>query len=201
MEAKKGLFQFYAAPAQTVQSNRVMTIKEAYQYITLNTEAMTHTHALRALIADVKAGKADAKAVGKYKTTHFDFACFSGTFSYRKDDCLLQHSGYLCLDFDHVGSRDALQALRQQLITDSHFTTWLLFVSPSGDGLKWVIGIDLSKCDHRTWFRALQNYIRVTYQLDVDEKCVNVSRCCFLPHDSNCYVHPMILTEPDVCPF
>ena len=63
------------------------------------------------------------------------------------------------------------------------------------------IEIDLKKCDHRTWFRAMQNYVRATYGFDVDEKCGNESRTCFLPHDSSCYVHPSILQEPDVCPF
>lgn len=195
------LLQFYKAPAQTVQSNQTMSVKDAYQYITLDQEAMAHTHALRHLINNVKEGKADANEVRKYKSTHFDFACFSGTFSYRKDDCLLQHSGLICLDFDHVGDADALQGLREKLINDKYFTTELLFVSPSGDGLKWVVSIDLQKGNHLSWFRALQNYIRYAYQLEVDEKCVNVSRACFLPHDSHCFVNPIVLLQPDVCPF
>lgn len=199
--AKDSKFQFYKAPAQTVQSSRMMDVKAAYQYITLDMGAMSHTHALRNLIKEVREGGADEKEVRRYKSTHFDFACFSGTFSYRKDECLTEHSGLLCLDFDHVGSHDALWALRGKLIADRHFTTWLLFTSPSGDGLKWVIGIDLGKCNHTTWFHALQNYVRVTYQQEVDEKCVNVSRACFLPHDGSCYVNPIILQEPDVCPF
>ncbi len=195
------LFQFYKAPAQTVQSHQVMDVKTAYQYITLNQGAIDHTHALRDIIKDVREGKADEKDVRKYKSTHFDFACFSGTFSYRKDDCLMRHSSLMCLDFDHVGDSMALYDMRQKLIADKYFTTQLLFTSPSGDGMKWVVSIDLQKGDHASWFRALQNYIRKTYYWEVDEKCVNVSRACFLPHDGNCYVNPVILQEPDVCPF
>ncbi len=195
---KSSQFQFYSAPAQTVQSNRVMDIKEAYEYITLNQNALAHTHALRNIIKEVREGRADEKEARRYKAAHFDFACFSGTFSYRRDDCLTAHSGLLCLDFDHVGD---VHAVKAALLKDTYFTTQLLFTSPSGDGLKWVIGIDLAKCDHRTWFCAMRNYIRTTYQQEVDEKCVNVSRCCFLPHDGNCHVNPIILQEPDVCPY
>lgn len=188
-----GEFSFFRAPAQSVKPLKSADVKGIYEYITLYQPAMKATHELRDIT--------DEKEARKYKATHFDFACFSGLFSYRKDEYLVQHSSLLCIDLDHVGNYMQLWSLRERLIEDPHFTTWLLFTSPSGDGLKWVIEIDLSKCDHKTWFRALQNYVRVTYGLEADEKCVNVSRACFLPHDSSCYVHPSILQEPDVCPF
>lgn len=186
-------FSFFRAPASSVNPLKTADIKGIYKYITSYWPAVIATQELRAM--------ADKKEAKKYKATHFDFVTFSGVFSYRKDNCLVEHSGLLCLDFDHVGGPLELWLLRERLLADIYFVTWLLFVSPSGDGLKWVIEIDLSKCDHRTWFRALQNYVRVTYGFDVDEKCSNESRTCFLPHDSNCYVNPIILEEPDVCPF
>lgn len=192
-ENKAGQFSFFKSPAQSVTPFKAIGLKDIYKYITLYMPALKATEELRAI--------KDDKEARKFKSSHFDFACFSGTFSYRKDDCLVEHSGLLCLDFDHVGSHEDLWALRQKLISDENFTTWLLFTSPSGDGLKWVIGIDLGKCDHKTWFRALQNYVRATYGMEVDEKCINVSRACFLPHDSQCYVHPSVLQESDVVPF
>lgn len=188
-----GAFSFFKAPAKSVNIYRNVSVKDIYKYITLYRPAMGNTLDLRKIT--------DPKEARNFKSSKFDFVCFSGTFSYRNDESLIEHSGLLCLDFDHVGDKQALWALREKLIQDRNFVTWLLFISPSGDGLKWVIEIDLAKCDHRTWFRAMQNYIRATYGLKVDEKCVNVSRACFLPHDSNCYVNPIILNEPDVCPF
>ena len=190
---KPGRFSFFRVPAKSVMPYKAVDVKGVYQYITLYSPAMVVTRELRTIN--------DPKQARKFKASHFDFVCFSGTSSYRKDDGLIQHSGLLCLDFDHVGNRFVLWELRQRLIADPFFTTWLLFTSPSGDGLKWVISIDLNLCDHRTWFRALQNYVRSTYNLETDEKCSNVSRTCFLPFDGNCYVHPSILNEPDVCPF
>lgn len=189
--AQQHLFQFYHAPATTVQSNVVWGIREVYYYITQNPDAAERTRELREIIKDVRDGKRDPKDVGEYKKKNFDFVTFSGTFSHRKDDCLIKHSGLLCLDFDHVGGPTVLQELKEKLIRDENFTTWLCFVSPSGDGLKWVIEIEVSpEVSHQTWFLAVQEYIREIYHLEVDEKCGNVSRACFLPHDGECYVHP-----------
>ena len=63
----------------------------------------------------------------------------------------------------------------------------LMFVSPSGDGLKVIYGIDLSKGGHRKWFKAIRHYLRETYNLEADPSGINESRTCFLPHDPECY--------------
>lgn len=194
-------FSFFKAPVQNIYSDIMLDIKGAYEYISSDVDAMINTLELRHTIKKVKEGKCDMDAAREFKKTKLNSVCFSGTFSRRKDEYLIQHSGLICLDFDHIGGSRELWGLKERLIADPYFTTWLAFVSPSGDGLKWVIGIDISKADHRTWFRALQNYIRATYQLEVDPSCINVSRACFLPFDPNCYVHPDILKDKDVCPF
>lgn len=185
-------FQFYRAPIMNVQSRTTMTIKEAYQYIT-SLEPMERTHKLRAFN--------DEKEAKKFKAQNFDFALFSGTFRQRKAEALSEHSGLICLDFDHVGNHRQRWALREKLLKDPYFKTELLFTSPSGDGLKWIVSIDIDRHDHLTWFIALQNYIRHTYGVEADKACKDVCRACFLPHDASCYVNPIILQEPDVCPF
>ena len=185
-------FSFFCAPITNRRPSATMTIADVYEYIT-SMQALEHTKKLREIT--------DRDEARKYKCSHFDNVTFSGTFSYCADKNLIAHSSLLCIDFDHVGSHAELSALREKLIADSNFVTQLLFVSPSGDGLKWVISIDLTKCDHQTWFLAVSNYVHATYGIDVDEQCRNVSRCCFLPHDSGCYVNPEILQSQDACPF
>ena len=77
-----------------------------------------------------------------------------------------------------------------------NFELELAFRSPSGDGLKLFVQIDLQQCDHQTWFQALEHYIWQAYGgIKIDAACKNVSRSCFLPYDPNCYVNPL------VCPF
>ena len=81
--------------------------------------------------------------------------------------------------------------LKQRLIDDPCFSTLLLFTSPRGNGLKWFIPIDLTRCDHKTWFTAVRNYLMATYGLtdkQVDKQCQNPSRACFLSHDPEAYL-------------
>ena len=66
-------------------------------------------------------------------------------FSKRNDDSLIEHSSLLTIDFDHL---ENLEELKQQLLNDEYFETEMLFTSPSGEGLKWIIRIDLSKVSH-----------------------------------------------------
>jgi len=84
-----------------------------------------------------------------------------------------------------------VEELFQLLVDEPLFDTLLLFRSPSGQGLKWFVHIDLTRCDHRTWFMALRNYLMATYHLSekqVDGACANVSRACYLPHDPEAFL-------------
>lgn len=130
----------------------------------------------------------DPKERRKFKATHFDSVTFCGLFAERKDDQLLCPSDFLCLDFDHLGDR--LTEVHQQLIMDPEFETVLLFRSPSGDGLKWVVKIDLTSCDYATWYQAVLNYVFAIYQVKADDQCRNLSRACFLCYDPEAYVNP-----------
>lgn len=189
---KTAKFSFFRAPVTNKKPYGAITIADAYKYIT-GMYALERTRKLRVI--------KDRSEARDYKCSHFDYVTFSGTFSYCSDRCLVEHSSLLSLDFDHVGNALELQTFRNKLIADRNFVTQLLFVSPSGDGLKWIISIDTTVCNHLTWFKALRNYVHATYGHEVDEQCKNVSRCCFLPHDSGCYVNPQILQEASVCPF
>ena len=141
------------------------------------------TRALRAI-----ADKASARS---YKGQQLPYATISGVFSYCSDACLVKHSCLLCIDLDGVEDVDAL---KQRLIADGHFFTVLAFRSPSGNGVKWVIVIDLNVCDHKTWFHAVRNYLLANYGDSltpkmVDSQCQNVSRACYLCYDPSAYVN------------
>lgn len=101
-------------------------------------------------------------------------------------DKLIKHSGLLCLDFDHV---QRLEDLFLALKNDPQLKTRLLFRSPSGDGLKWIIEIDLTKCDHAQWFRAVANNVFKTYHVPVDQSGKDICRACFLPWDPKAYLN------------
>lgn len=151
-----------------------------YEYVR-GRMALPETEALRALT--------DEKEQRAYKGRQFDYVTPSGVFSYCNDQSLVSHSEVLCLDLDELGKR--LEEMFERLIDDPYFETLLLFRSPRGRGLKWFIHIDLSRCDHRTWFTAVRNYLMATYGLtekQVDAQCINPSRPCYLCHDEQAYL-------------
>ena len=122
-----------------------------------------------------------------FKAEKFDYCTFSGTFSVRREDKLLNHSGLLCLDFDHLPD---VEELFRKLLQDEYFETMLLFRSPSGDGLKWIIPTDLTECSHTAFFRSVSAYVVQTYGITVDQSGKDVCRACFLPHDPQAYLNP-----------
>lgn len=123
----------------------------------------------------------------EYKAANFPFVTFSGAFRYRKEKGLIEHSGLLVLDFDHVPD---VEALKMQLLTDRYIETELLFTSPNGNGLKWVIAIDATRYSHSQWFDAVSRYITATYSVEVDKSGRDVCRVCFLCYDPDAFLHP-----------
>ena len=81
------------------------------------------------------------------------------------------------------------------MLADEYFDTQLLFVSPSGDGLKWIIEIDTRKALHGEYFASVVNYILQTYSVEVDKSGKDISRACFLPFDPNAFINPLLLNK------
>lgn len=181
------LFSFFHSPISNINPQQSFTLLEAYKYIVGDT-AQERTARLRTLI-----GNAD-KSARMYKASNFDYCTFSGIFCKRIDSALINHSGYLCIDFDHVGGDAACIALKEKLLNDEYFETELLFRSPSGDGLKWIIAPDgISKETHGKYFAAVSNYISQTYGVEADKSGKDISRACFLPHDKHAFINPKLL--------
>ena len=170
-------FSYFKAPVTNTSPAKTVTLVEVYEAIKSNFS--DETAQLRQLT--------DPQQARAYKAKHFDYATFSGTFTKRCDQALVQHSGLLALDFDHLKQ---VPELAGKLLKDPYFETQLLFTSPSGQGLKWVIGIDSAEHGHATAFQAIQRYVQETYQVEVDSAGKDVSRACYLPHDPNVYLHP-----------
>ena len=171
-------FSFFKAPVRNTIPHKSICLLDAYNYI-VGEYAKQRTEKLRTIT--------DPKQARQYKATNFDYCTFSGMFTTRNDKALVNHSGLLCVDFDHLQNVDLL---RIQLLQDEYFETQLLFVSPSGDGLKWIISINTAKASHSEFFAAVANYILQTYKVEVDKSGRDISRACFLAYDSNAFIHP-----------
>lgn len=176
-------FSYFKAPVSNIHPKNTLSLVKAYEMIK-STQNSSITEQLRAIQA-----KDEAR---KFKASKFDYVTFSGTFEKRNDKALLNHSGLLTIDFDHISD---LQQLKNQLLNDKYFETELLFVSPSGDGLKWIILIDITESTHQNFFNAIANYIKEVYQLEVDKSGKDVSRACFLPFDPEVFINPKYLQQ------
>ena len=168
---------FFKAPVRNVFPSQTLRLGKIYELITSDTYKAI-TEELRS-IEDIKERR-------KFKANRFDYVTFSGVFERRNDKYLQKHSNLITIDFDHL---EDLNKVREQLLNDSYFETELLFVSPSGDGLKWIIRIDLEEATQAEYFIAISNYIKQTYNIEVDASGKDVSRACFLPHDANAFLH------------
>ncbi|NJX15534.1 BT4734/BF3469 family protein [Tamlana crocina] len=168
---------FFKAPVRNVFPLETLRLHQVFALITSD-KYKKITEDLRAIT--------DVKEARKFKANHFDYVTFSGTFEKRNDNNLLQHSNLLTIDFDHL---ENLQELKSKLLNDEYFETEMLFTSPSGDGLKWIIRIDISETSHSEYFIAVANYIKHTYNIEVDQSGKDISRACFLPYAPTAFLN------------
>lgn len=112
---------------------------------------------------------------------------FSGQFSERSDDGLFDHSGFIVLDFDHVG-KDADEVAKAKAVLGTDQYAYSAWISPSGDGIKMLVRITNPE-RHRDHFRALQAYFSKQYGVNADPSGLNESRACFESYDPDIVVN------------
>ena len=98
---------------------------------------------------------------------------FSGKFAKRNTSGLIEHSGFICLDFDGIDNREELAADR------FIYACWL---SPSGNGVKALVRIPTE--DHYGSFLALEKRYP-----KLDKACKDVSRVCYESYDPDLWVN------------
>ena len=177
------VFSFFRAPISNTRPFKDYTLLDTYLYI-IGSKAQKRTADLR----NIK----DKEQATRFKKSNFDFCCFSGTFAKRSSDGLIKHSGLMCIDFDHIPDPESL---RQNLLFDEYFDTQLMFRSPSGDGIKWIISVDLSEYSHGDYFDAIAAYILQNYNIEIDTSGSDVCRACFLPYDPHAFINPQYLSS------
>ena len=174
-------FSLFRAPIRNVHPFKTTNLVEVYQAIR-SESYRKRTGRLREISLPSEARQ--------FKSMCFDYVTFSGEFSSRCDKNLIRHSGLMTLDFDHV---DNVSRLRESLLHDIFLETEMLFVSPSGEGLKWIVAIDLTETSHQEFFNAVAIYILHYYGIEIDKSGRDISRACYLPYDPEVFIHPKYL--------
>jgi hypothetical protein len=111
----------------------------------------------------------------EYKTTNFYNVQFAGTFKNtgRAED-INTMSGLIVIDFDHIDVNEFWDKLSKEIYT------YLMFISPSGDGIKVVMKHNLK--DPLKWkylFKEIQDYYRKF--TNIDGNGCDICRMCNLP--------------------
>ncbi|UBM58273.1 PriCT-2 domain-containing protein [Marinilongibacter aquaticus] len=109
-----------------------------------------------------------------------DYVTFGGVFDKRHIDNLIIQSGWIVMDFDHVGNlADTIEVLKN----DGYIHA--MFVSPSGKGLKVIL--EIGDQDFKKAFIDISIYFQQEYQLAPDMSGSDINRACFLSWDANAY--------------
>lgn len=120
----------------------------------------------------------DKEKAGKLKA-NLPSVCFSGRFGKdRTDEQILEHSGFIVLDFDGVSD---LRDRQSEIISNEYVHA--CWISPSGNGLKALVRVSDGK-RHREHFQALQEVFE-----GVDKSGVNPSRVCYESYDPEVYIN------------
>lgn len=110
--------------------------------------------------------------------------CFSGEFTKRADKSIVNHSGFICLDFDNYERVKDMQDDKLKLSKDKY--VYSVFVSPSGKGLKIIVKIPDDIDNHVNYFISLEEYFDSPY---FDKTSKNIGRVCYESWDKNIYVN------------
>jgi len=133
----------------------------------------------RSIIEQIRMSNNGSRGILKAKLPSITF---SGIFKYRNDESIINHSGLIALDFDHVKELDNL---KQQIIKDD--IVYMAFVSPSGDGLKVIVKIPADVKTHKGSAAALAEYFNGVAVVDHFD---DLSRVCYESYDPDIYYNP-----------
>ncbi len=104
--------------------------------------------------------------------------CFSGTFTKRADNALVDHSGLICLDFDGYAKQKELLQDKENFTKSKY--VFSVFISPSGNGLKVLVKIPADPENHTNYFNSLERHFNSPY---FDKTSKNISRVCYESYD------------------
>ena len=115
----------------------------------------------------------------KYKSK-LKSICFSGEFSQRDAKNCINHSGFVCLDFDNVD--DAI-CLRDSLQDNEYI--YSAFISPSGNGVKAIVKVPAEIENHTKYYEAICE----TFDSFLDAKTKDLSRVCYESYDPDLFIN------------
>lgn len=168
-----GKFSFFNSPITNKIPFKEMDLFELWQKIISN-EYLKETNILRQI--------KEKPEFDKFKINNFNWVTFSGIFNNSQAKSLKSHSNLFCIDIDKISN---VYEVKNLLINE--FAPALLFISPSGKGLKLIYKIDIKQASHFEYFKSFETFFKSKFNLIIDDKCKNVNRACFICYDNDAY--------------
>jgi len=166
-------FSVFKAPIKNTTPLKDVSLNDVYNVIVSNKYQST-TEALR---------QSEGKSIASdLKTTKLDYVTFSGTFHNRSVNGLKKHSNLFCIDLDNVKNITEVKGRIIESLPPS-----LIFVSPSGNGLKVIYKIDTNEAEHLQYYNSFDYYFKSEIDIEIDDKCKDIPRACFLCYDKDAY--------------
>jgi len=179
---KEYIMSFFNAPITNKVPAGVCNVAGLHAYIT------THP-GLKELTSRIRTGLGNKQEFRKQKQSLLPYVTPAGIFSYCKEQCMQIPSGLFVIDLDGLPSTEEAGMWRDRLFADQALCPALSYVSPGGRGVKLFVPyrIDPFQSVETSFDNALHNaweYLEWKYGLKADRANADLSRACFLSHDS-----------------
>ncbi len=105
-----------------------------------------------------------------------------------KNDNIVNYPGVVCFDVDKLTVLE-LDMVRDIIKTDPY--TLVSFLSPRGNGYKWMVRVPALKENHELYYNSLIEYYNSIFlgTIKFDMSCRNIGRCQFASYDSELYTN------------
>ncbi|MGE0560469.1 MAG: DUF3987 domain-containing protein [Flavobacteriales bacterium] len=168
-------FSVYNAPIKNINPIGIFNLEDVHKKLIAD-KYKTITETLRQT--------ANKEQQNEIKASQLDYVTFSGIFTKRANNGLVQHSSLFCIDLDNLNNVEETKSSIIELLPPS-----LMFLSPSGKGLKIVYKININDATHLVYFKAFEQFFKQQMNVVIDEKCKDIPRACFLCYDSEAYLN------------
>lgn len=177
----------YADDPEDNKRSVVMTLEEVVEQIKTNPVTARRCAALRSDIPKDDQKHIKMTGLNRLFWGHFDLT--SGKF---EDKNLVAHPGVMCFDVDKITEFQAHNC--KQILSEDPYCV-LAFLSPRGQGLKFLIKTPPSIGQHAMRYAGIKARYEEILNFPLDPTCSNLSRACFMSHDP----HPVINWEAKIC--
>ncbi len=172
-EAKEDHFSFYENGIRNVIPSKDITLTKFIEVL--------KSKDYEDLILEIR--KEPDKDKRNILKANLPYVTFGGSFKKRAKKYLIKSSGYACFDEDDV---EDIESVKKELLKNKY--THLVFVSPSGKGLKLIVKIPKVEDDeeYKKYWLSIEEHYNLPSN---DEATKDISRACYLSIDKNPFIN------------